>query len=224
MFEKWIEVAIALMDQCEGDADLEECDADYIQEREEPCRIMVGLMHNIHAANSIWSAWKRCWKQRHNSMKATPMISIELIPYSYAEFSTHPERCLFYVRCIKGSNDWYAQRIEFCNSIKPVPKHASSCIAGSVKTGATFRRRHSWKLSGAETITDLYTIPILPKQVLQAHERESKEVLSLRGRCVSEGWLIIKNSKLGCKESVKYYFLPELKSRLVGWIEKPIAI
>ncbi|MDM7850176.1 hypothetical protein [Pseudochrobactrum kiredjianiae] len=41
LLEKWIEDAIALLDQFDGDADFEECDADYEDEREEP-RYIVG--------------------------------------------------------------------------------------------------------------------------------------------------------------------------------------
>mgnify|MGYP001770249322 CR=1 FL=1 len=40
LLEKWIEDAIALLDKCDGDADFEDCDDDYVDEREEPHRIM----------------------------------------------------------------------------------------------------------------------------------------------------------------------------------------
>ena len=42
LLEKWIEDAIALLDQFDGDADFEDCDDDYVDEREEPRRIMGG--------------------------------------------------------------------------------------------------------------------------------------------------------------------------------------
>lgn len=42
LLEKWIEDAIALLDQFDGDPDFEECDTDYEDEREEPRYIMGG--------------------------------------------------------------------------------------------------------------------------------------------------------------------------------------
>lgn len=42
LLEKWIEDAIALLDQCDGDPDFEECDTDYEDELEEPRYIMGG--------------------------------------------------------------------------------------------------------------------------------------------------------------------------------------
>ncbi|MBR7654522.1 hypothetical protein KCX83_19660 [Brucella oryzae] len=42
MLEQWIEEAIALLDQMDGDLDLEDSDDDYVDERENPERMMGG--------------------------------------------------------------------------------------------------------------------------------------------------------------------------------------
>lgn len=41
LLEKWIEDAIALLGECDGDPGLEDCDTDYEDEQEEP-RYIVG--------------------------------------------------------------------------------------------------------------------------------------------------------------------------------------
>ncbi len=42
ILEQWIEQAIALLDQMDGDPDLEDSDDDYVDERENPERMMGG--------------------------------------------------------------------------------------------------------------------------------------------------------------------------------------
>lgn len=41
--EQWIEEAIGLLDQMDGDADFEDTDEDYVDERENPGRILGGI-------------------------------------------------------------------------------------------------------------------------------------------------------------------------------------
>jgi len=41
--EQWIDEAIALLDQMDGDPDLEDSDEDFVDERENPGRILGGI-------------------------------------------------------------------------------------------------------------------------------------------------------------------------------------
>ncbi|WP_200869465.1 hypothetical protein [Brucella rhizosphaerae] len=41
--EKWIDEAIALLDQLDGDADFEDTDEDFVDERENPEKMMGGI-------------------------------------------------------------------------------------------------------------------------------------------------------------------------------------